>query len=267
MTFIEIAKPNWIERLLVILVQGIFYNAYFLLYLIAPAVAHRVVGYFEEEAYRSYTNYLALIDAGDHENVAAPDIAIKYWSLDRNASLRDVVLAVRQDEAGHRDVNHGYADELGGGPVNEQLRAKRNSRGADLIAPVSTVRSNDLDVGAAVLRSLQRMLKDCPVDEPERFTDIARSIQFYIDTSPKRESSCRLHRAVPQADAPGTETGARGLERLKSITRLRRRRQKLRVTCAGSSRRSLVSVAVALVFLHWDNRLTRLLVLRGSLLR
>jgi ubiquinol oxidase len=114
MTFIEIAQPNWFERLLVILVQGFFYNAYFLLYLLAPAVAHRVVGYFEEEAVQSYTNYLALIDAGEHANVPAPEIAINYWKLLANATLRDVVLAVREDEAGHRDVNHGFANELAG---------------------------------------------------------------------------------------------------------------------------------------------------------
>ena len=114
MTFIEIAKPNWFERLLVILVQGFFYNAYFLMYLLAPAVAHRVVGYFEEEAYKSYTNYLELIDAGEHANVPAPEIAKAYWKLPANATLRDVVLAVREDEAGHRDVNHGFADELAG---------------------------------------------------------------------------------------------------------------------------------------------------------
>jgi ubiquinol oxidase len=114
MTFIEIAQPNWFERLLVILVQGFFYNAYFLLYLLAPAVAHRVVGYFEEEAVQSYTNYLALIDAGEHANVPAPEIARTYWSLPAGATLRDVVLAVREDEAGHRDVNHGYANELSG---------------------------------------------------------------------------------------------------------------------------------------------------------
>src|SRR4051794_34585844 len=30
MTFIEIARPNWLERLLVLLVQGGFYNAFFL---------------------------------------------------------------------------------------------------------------------------------------------------------------------------------------------------------------------------------------------
>ena len=114
MTFIEIARPNWFERLLVILVQGLFYNAYFLLYLLAPGVAHRVVGYFEEEAVQSYTNYLALIDAGEHANVPAPEIARTYWNLPHDATLRDVVLAVREDEAGHRDVNHGYANELSG---------------------------------------------------------------------------------------------------------------------------------------------------------
>ncbi|MGH8795715.1 MAG: alternative oxidase [Caldimonas sp.] len=112
MTFIEIAQPNWFERVLVLLVQGCFYNAYFLLYLVAPATAHRVVGYFEEEACRSYTNYLELIDAGVHANVPAPEIARRYWKLAPNATLRDVVLAVREDEAGHRDVNHGYADDL-----------------------------------------------------------------------------------------------------------------------------------------------------------
>jgi ubiquinol oxidase len=34
MTFIEIARPNALERLLVLLVQGAFFNAFFLLYLV-----------------------------------------------------------------------------------------------------------------------------------------------------------------------------------------------------------------------------------------
>ena len=114
MTFIEIAKPNLFERLVVLLVQGAFYNGFFLLYLVSPKTAHRVVGYFEEEAIISYTHYLAEIDAGRHENVPAPAVAIDYWHLPKGARLRDVVLAVREDEAGHRDVNHGYANELAG---------------------------------------------------------------------------------------------------------------------------------------------------------
>ncbi len=123
MTFIEIAQPNRFERGLIIFAQGFFYNAYFLLYLIAPGVAHRVVGYFEEEAYTSYTNYLELIDSGAHANVPAPQIAKNYWKLPANATLRDVVLAVREDEAGHRDVNHGFANELHGGGGGQRRAA------------------------------------------------------------------------------------------------------------------------------------------------
>ncbi len=112
MTFIEIAQPNRFERLLIAVVQLVFYNCYFFLYLFAPRTAHRVVGYFEEEAVISYTQYLNEIDAGRHENVPAPQIAIDYWQLADDATLRDVVKAVRADEAEHRDVNHYFVDEL-----------------------------------------------------------------------------------------------------------------------------------------------------------
>lgn len=112
MTFMQVAKPTTFERLLVLLVQGFFFNAYFFLYLFWPRGAHRFVGYLEEEAVVSYTEYLADIDAGKIENVAAPDIAIQYWRLPATARLRDVVEVVRQDEAKHRDVNHGFADQL-----------------------------------------------------------------------------------------------------------------------------------------------------------
>lgn len=112
MTFVKIAKPNWFERLVILAVQALFFIAFFLLYLTSPRTAHRLVGYFEEQAVISYTLYLAEIDAGRVENVPAPDIAISYWNLPSNARLRDVVLVVRQDEMGHRDVNHEFADTL-----------------------------------------------------------------------------------------------------------------------------------------------------------
>ena len=112
MTFIEIAKPNWFERIVVMVVQFFFYNAYFFLYLFAPRTAHRVVGYFEEEAVISYTQYLNEIEDGKIENVKAPKIAIDYWNLPLNSTLKDVIKVVRDDEAGHRDVNHGYANIL-----------------------------------------------------------------------------------------------------------------------------------------------------------
>ncbi|NCF10266.1 MAG: oxidase [Gammaproteobacteria bacterium] len=112
MTFIKIAKPNKLERFIILITQGIFYNAFFLFYLIAPRSAHRVVGYFEEEAVISYTAYLQEIDEGRHDNVPAPQVAIDYWNLPKDARLRDVILVIRDDEAGHRDVNHSFADLL-----------------------------------------------------------------------------------------------------------------------------------------------------------
>lgn len=115
MTFIALFKPNWFERLLLMITQAIFWNAYFFLYLFSPKTAHRMVGYFEEEAVISYTAFLAEIDAGRFENVAAPAIAVEYWKLPANARLRDVVIAVRADEAGHRDMNHTMSDQLRSG--------------------------------------------------------------------------------------------------------------------------------------------------------
>lgn len=110
LTFIQIAQPSWFERLLIVLAQGVFYNAFFLLYLVSQKTAHRMVGYFEEEAILSHTEYLAGIEAGAYANVPAPEIAIEYWKLAPDARLRDVVFAVRADETGHRDVNHAFAD-------------------------------------------------------------------------------------------------------------------------------------------------------------
>ena len=112
MTFIEIAKPNAFERILIVIAQGIFYNCFFLLYLVSPKTAHRVVGYFEEEAVYSYTEYLAGVDSGKYENIPAPQIAIDYWKLQPDARLRDVIIVVRADEVEHRDVNHDFANQL-----------------------------------------------------------------------------------------------------------------------------------------------------------
>lgn len=114
MTFIAIAKPSLFERLVVLFVQWVFYLGFFALYLISAKTAHRLVGYFEEEAVTSYTLYLKEIDEGRVPNIAAPEIAKHYWDMPDNATLRDVVLIIRDDEAHHRDVNHAFADVIGG---------------------------------------------------------------------------------------------------------------------------------------------------------
>lgn len=112
MTFVQIAQPSFLERMLILTAQGIFFISFFLLYVISGRTAHRLVGYFEEEAVYSYTEYLTEVDSGRLENVPAPEIAINYWKLAANATLRDVIIAVRNDEAGHRDVNHQFANDL-----------------------------------------------------------------------------------------------------------------------------------------------------------
>ncbi|CAN7024775.1 unnamed protein product [Brassica oleracea var. botrytis] len=110
MTMMELVKPKWYERLLVILVQGVFFSSFFTCYVVSPRLAHRIVRYLEEEAIHSYTEFLKDIDDGKIENVKAPAIAIDYWRLPEDATLKDVVTVIRADEAHHRDVNHFASD-------------------------------------------------------------------------------------------------------------------------------------------------------------
>ncbi|XWS54505.1 hypothetical protein CRYUN_Cryun10bG0095300 [Craigia yunnanensis] len=110
MTMVELVKPKWYERVLVLTVQGVFFNAFFVLYVLTPKLAHRIVGYLEEEAIHSYTEYLRDIESGAIENVSAPAIAIDYWRLPKDATLKDVITVIRADEAHHRDVNHFASD-------------------------------------------------------------------------------------------------------------------------------------------------------------
>jgi ubiquinol oxidase len=136
MTFIQIAQPNLFERFVVLTVQWFFYVGFFLLYLVSSKTAHRVVGYFEEEAVISYTLYLRELDEGRVENVPAPEIARHYWKMPADATLRDVVLVIRADEAHHRDVNHGFADVRAGRAPSQQAIAPYPEHANDLRQPV-----------------------------------------------------------------------------------------------------------------------------------
>ena len=62
----------------------------------------------------SYSLYLAEIDEGRHPNPPAPPVALHYWNLPEGATLRDVILIIRADEAHHRDTNHYMANALSG---------------------------------------------------------------------------------------------------------------------------------------------------------
>ncbi len=41
-------KPGWFERALIISLQGVFFNLFFVSYLLNPKFSHRFVGYLEE---------------------------------------------------------------------------------------------------------------------------------------------------------------------------------------------------------------------------
>lgn len=112
MTFIHIAQPSLLERIIIIVAQGIFFTFYLLLYLCSPYTAHRVVGYLEEEAIISYSQYLKEVEEDKIPNIDIPAIAHEYWSLPKEARLIDLIQVVRNDECYHRDVNHSFARSL-----------------------------------------------------------------------------------------------------------------------------------------------------------
>ena len=114
MFFVEIAKPNTFERLLVLSAQGFFMAFYFFMYIFFPKTSHRMIGYFEDEAVKSYTEYLDQVENGSTLNINAPELAIEYYGLPKKAKLSDLIKCVRADEMHHSTVNHSYADDFDG---------------------------------------------------------------------------------------------------------------------------------------------------------
>jgi hypothetical protein len=112
LSFLAVKKPSAFIRACIILTQGVMTNGFFFAYLVNPTFCHRFVGYLEEEAVHTYTNCLKDLDSGalpEWQGKPAPQIAIEYWRLPPTATMRDFILAVRADEAIHRDVNHVFA--------------------------------------------------------------------------------------------------------------------------------------------------------------
>jgi len=113
LTFIELQQPGFIFRAAVLITQGIFMNIFFFVYLFNPRICHRFVGYLEEEAVKTYTDICAAIDDGRlgvWKTQSPPRIAMSYWRLPKEATIKDMMLAIRADEANHRDVNHTFAN-------------------------------------------------------------------------------------------------------------------------------------------------------------
>ncbi|GLE03052.1 hypothetical protein PINS_up011931 [Pythium insidiosum] len=110
--FVKMRRPGWLFRLGVLGAQGVFFNVFFLTYLVAPRACHRFVGYLEEEAVKTYTGLLQDIEDGHlpaWKSQRPPKIARTYYGLADDATVVDLIQCVRADEANHRDVNHTFA--------------------------------------------------------------------------------------------------------------------------------------------------------------
>ena len=111
--FLNLKKPGIFFRTYIIMAQTMFFASFMMSYVISPRYSHRFVGYLEEQAVHTYTEMLRQIDEGCLEHwkeMEAPADVTKYYSLPKTANYRDVILAVRADEACHREVNHFFAD-------------------------------------------------------------------------------------------------------------------------------------------------------------
>ena len=112
MTFMELSNQRWHQRVIVVCGQGVFFAAYTLFYVLTPRIAHRFVGYLEEEAVHTYTEMLKMVDAGKIKNVPAPQIAIKYWNMPEDATLRDVILVVTVSVWGMAGAVNNYSEHF-----------------------------------------------------------------------------------------------------------------------------------------------------------
>lgn len=110
LTFLKLAEPGWFMRLMVLGAQGVFFNGFFVSYLISPRICHRFVGYLEEEAVITYTRAIQEIEDGklpEWDLLQAPEIAVNYWQMpEGQRTMKDLLLYIRADEAKHREVNH-----------------------------------------------------------------------------------------------------------------------------------------------------------------
>lgn len=110
MTLMELYQPSALQRFVLLVTQGLFFPFYFGLYAVSKTAAHRFVGYLEEEAVKTYSHFIEMVDEGKIKNRPAPNIAIEYWGLPEDATLRDMLLVIRADEADHRLVNHAMSN-------------------------------------------------------------------------------------------------------------------------------------------------------------
>eukprot|EP00058_Branchiostoma_floridae_P006665 XP_002592153.1 hypothetical protein BRAFLDRAFT_124076 [Branchiostoma floridae] len=148
MTALQLRNPSALFRWCVVFAQGTFVTLFSAAYLVSPRFCHRFAGpgsipgvgtcarQFTTQRHHHYakrtgpfgmvrclnptvTHLLGIFRGmGDFDSgrlplwsdMEAPPLAKRYWSLPHDAMMRDVILAIRADEAHHRLVNHTLSD-------------------------------------------------------------------------------------------------------------------------------------------------------------
>lgn len=109
-------NAHMLTRALVYAAQIIMTPILMGIYLVRPKSMHRLVGYLEETAVKTYINVIKHVETPGtrlHDgwiDKPAPRIAIGYWKLSENAKWSDVLKCMMADECNHRDVNHTFAE-------------------------------------------------------------------------------------------------------------------------------------------------------------
>ena len=119
--FLRLRQPGKLMRWAILGSQYIFILYYSALYLVSSKSAHRFVGYLEEEAVKTYTQMINDLDNGKlklWKDMNAPEEAIKYYGLNKDAKIRDVLICIRADETNHREFNHHLSN------INKDERLK-----------------------------------------------------------------------------------------------------------------------------------------------
>lgn len=112
MVGLSLKQPSFLYRNVVTLAQVNFALWWLLAYVISSRFCSHFVGYLEEEAVFTYTKCLWDIEHGQLQHwqtMAAPKLALEYWQLPDEATMRDVIFHIRADEDHHRIVNHTLA--------------------------------------------------------------------------------------------------------------------------------------------------------------
>ena len=123
--FLGMTTPSAILKVYLFGVQFMFSSLFFVSYMLSPRYCHKFMEYFQNQAVKTYTECIEAIDNGPlskWKTKPCSEEAAKYYELSSEATIRDMILAVRADAAISREIHRYYTEmpymiEFEKGPV------------------------------------------------------------------------------------------------------------------------------------------------------